>query len=273
MPPPAVAGRTPRAGLRSVRPGLSSPLLVQRELLSSQLAFRVRLSIVQGDLPPGARLTEKALAEQAHVSRSTVREALRILTRSGLVRLVPMSGARVMTLEARDAREICEVRIALETSAAWIVAASPAPNLDKAEDSLKRLAAAVRGRRWVELIDADLQFHRSIVAAAGNNRLMQFWNDLENQVRLYLSYRAEEAYDLDHLLEAHETLLAAVRTHDPAHAAEAFRAGLSKRADRRLTFWTQVPQRDRRPVPPSRPQSGTGGQSAAPARSQRARTR
>jgi len=89
----------------TVRP---SALAVERETLASQLADRLRLAIVENELLPGARLTETSIAVQAGVSRSTVREALRILARDGLVSLVPMSGARVALLSQGDIEEIAE---------------------------------------------------------------------------------------------------------------------------------------------------------------------
>ena len=151
------------------------------------------------------------------------------------------------TLGPRDVQEISEARIALETFAARTVAARSEPSLAEAEESLARFAGAIKARTWVAVVDADVRFHRSIVVATGNSRLMQFWSDLEPQLRLYLSYHAEDAYDLPHVLDAHKNLLAAVRSGHPARAAEAFRAEIIERTGRRLAFWTKAARRD---VPP-----------------------
>ena len=94
-------------------PNPRTTLRVRREPLSALLATQLRAAVFSGEMQPGARLTEDAVAAQAQVSKSTVREALRILARDGLVKLVPMSGARVTVLELRDVREISEARLAL----------------------------------------------------------------------------------------------------------------------------------------------------------------
>jgi DNA-binding GntR family transcriptional regulator len=203
----------------------------------------LRAAIFGGEMLPGARLTEDAVAAQAQVSKSTVREALRILARDGLVKLVPMSGARVTLLELRDVREISEARLALETFAARVVSVGSDVALPESERSLERLTRAVRERRWVEIIDADISVHRSIIAATQNSRLRQFWDELETQIRLYLSYHAEDAYDLDHVVGAHQALLAAVRSRDPERAAAAFRDELIRRADVRLALWKRAGRR------------------------------
>jgi GntR family transcriptional regulator of gluconate operon len=214
-----------------------STISVNRETLSSQLAAKLRLAIVRGELAPGARLTEQALASQASVSRTTVREALRILAKDGLVRLVPMSGARVMTLAQEDVREINEARIALETFASRSLASLPSVDLTKLEEGLKDLVDAVRAQRWGAIIDADVAFHRSAVAATGNSRLLALWQALEAQVRLYLTYQAQEAYDLGHLVEVHRFLLEAIRSGDPDRAGEAFRVHIVERIGRREQLW------------------------------------
>ena len=225
---------TPQAGPAAPK---RATLRVKREPLPALLAAQLSAAIFRGDIPTGARLTEEAVAAEAQVSKSTVREALRLLARDGLVKLVPMSGARVTTLEQQDVREISELRIALETFAARAAAAAPDAAVQDAARALEMFAAAIRAKRWVDIIDADIRFHRSIITATGNTRLRQFWDQLEPQIRLYLGYRAEEAYDLTTTIRNHEALLAAVRSGDPDRAAEAFRAEIARRTGVRLALW------------------------------------
>lgn len=215
-----------------------------RDTLPSQLASQLRLAITQGDLRPSTRLTETRLASQAGVSRSTVREALRMLAKDGLVALVPMAGARVTMLTVQDVREIGESRIALETHAARLAAASAQSSPPEAVSNLSRLAAAVKARRWTDIVDADVGFHRAFVAATGNSRLLQFWQGLEGQIRLYLSYHAREAYDLETLVDAHRKLLRAVESKHPERAAEAFRSHIVERTKWRERVWRQLGDRD-----------------------------
>src|SRR3954447_13681221 len=82
--------------------------------LSRTVADWLAQRIVSGESPPGERLTEPRLAELAGVSRSPVREALRILASEGLVEITPRHGAQVARVGARDARELYESRLLLE---------------------------------------------------------------------------------------------------------------------------------------------------------------
>jgi len=221
-------------------PSVNRKFSVERETLPHQLAAKLRLAITRGEMPPGTRLTETTLAAQAGVSRSTVREALRILSKDGLVTIVPMTGVHVTILTLQDVQEIAEARIALEVYAARLAASSPSSKLSGPLDELNRLTEAVKARRWADIVDADIGFHRSFMAATGNSRLLQFWSSLEGQIRLYLSYHAEEAYELTGLVDAHKVMLRAVRSRSPERAAEAFRIHIAQRTARRLELWRQV---------------------------------
>lgn len=229
-----------------------SKFSVARDTLPSQLTAKLRLAITRGDLRPGTRLTEVSLALQAGVSRSTVREALRTLAKDGLVTLVPMAGARVTTLTLKDVREIGESRIALETYAARLAAASPQSNPREAVENLSRLAGAVKELRWANIVDADVGFHRTFIAATGNSRLLQFWQSLEGQIRLYLSYHAREAYDLKTLVNAHRKLLRSVEARNPDRAAEAFRSHIVERTQWRERVWSQLTGAEKNDLPSPR---------------------
>jgi DNA-binding GntR family transcriptional regulator len=154
-----------------------------------------------------------------------------------------MSGARVTTLVLKDVVEISEARVALETSAARLVASRlSAISLVETQKTLKRLAVAVRTRRWVSIVNADADFHRSIITATQNGRLFHFWQLLDSQLRLYLSYRAPEAYELTgSLVDAHEALFKAIHTGYPDQAAQAFASHIMERTSKRLELWKQAP--------------------------------
>src|SRR3954470_5192048 len=81
--------------------------------LSRTVADWLAERIISGQIAPGERLTEPRLAELAGVSRSPMREALRILATEGLIELTPRHGAHVARLGARDARELYECRLLL----------------------------------------------------------------------------------------------------------------------------------------------------------------
>ena len=82
----------------------------------------LRQAILKGELKPGERLLEIALAERLGVSRTPVREAMRKLEQEGLVVMIPRRGAQVASITEKDLNDVLEVRIALENVAiggAW----------------------------------------------------------------------------------------------------------------------------------------------------------
>lgn len=101
------------------------PTLTVPEQIAAQLGDR----ILDGRLPPGARIGEQELADEFQVSRGPVREAVRVLEREGLATILPRRGAIVTELSAAELREIFEIRAALFDTVARTVAATRPPEL------------------------------------------------------------------------------------------------------------------------------------------------
>src|SRR3546814_696683 len=89
---------------------------VDRRTLPATIADRLREMIIEGELAAGTRLNERALCDRLQVSRTPLREAFRLLSADGLVRLQPTRGAHVGALSEKDIRESFEVLGALEAS-------------------------------------------------------------------------------------------------------------------------------------------------------------
>ena len=90
---------------------------LMRRTASEAVSERLRAEIQRGDLPPGTRLRQGEVAARFGVSTTPVREAFALLQAQGLVRIDPHRGAIVFLPTAKDAQELYEIRIALETLA------------------------------------------------------------------------------------------------------------------------------------------------------------
>ena len=143
----------------------------------------LRQAILKGELKPGERLMEIALAEKLGVSRTPIREAMRKLEQEGLVVMIPRRGAQVANITEKDLNDVLEVRIALENVA-----------IEKACD---RMSEEEMGRLWlaakefehtiaegnlVKLAEADVAFHEIIYKASDNKRLIQVLNNMREQL-------------------------------------------------------------------------------------------
>lgn len=112
--------------------------------LPAQIAARVGSAIVEGEFEPGKRLREVDLAAAFGVSRATVREALRIVEREGLVTIRPQRGARVTTLSTQEVRDVFEIRAYLMGLACRRLAAAPSAVLRRQLTALLRDLEAAR---------------------------------------------------------------------------------------------------------------------------------
>jgi DNA-binding GntR family transcriptional regulator len=151
---------------------------------------RIRDAILDGELKPGERIRQEAIAQRLGTSRIPVREALRQLETEGLVTLVPHSGARVAVMDLERFFELYMLREVVEPMAI----AHSAPRLtDERLAHLGELVDIVEGAgddplRWLE---ADRRFHLESYAAAPLPRVLSmiegFWNQTQQYRRAYLN--------------------------------------------------------------------------------------
>lgn len=113
------------------------------ETISKDLSQVLERQIIFGELAPGTRLTEEDLVEKFNVSRSPVREALRVLNQDGLITIASRRGARVSPISVRDLDEVFMCRIPLEALAAKQAAAN------RTDDDIRQMRDAVENLRDV----------------------------------------------------------------------------------------------------------------------------
>jgi len=139
--------------------------------LAHLVADEIRRAILDGRYEPGARLVEDRLARDFQVSRIPVREALRALATEGLVVVLPRRGAAVASLSSDVAREMVEVRAALEGLNARLAARRREPDLLEAiQDVLTKGNAATAGK-LDQLNSLNAEFH-DLLARAGRNSIL-----------------------------------------------------------------------------------------------------
>ncbi|MEO1225577.1 MAG: GntR family transcriptional regulator [Pseudomonadota bacterium] len=158
--------------------------LIRRPSLHDELAVRLRRMIVEDELEPGARIKEGELCERFGVSRTPLREAIKVLAREGYIELTPNRGSRVAVLSDKDLREAFAVMGALEGLAGELAAsnATDAQIADLLDKHAQMKAAFEQGRRpdYFELNEA---IHRSIAEAAGNATLTRLQRSLDGRLR------------------------------------------------------------------------------------------
>jgi DNA-binding GntR family transcriptional regulator len=175
--------------------------------------------IVAGELPPGSRLRQEALAEELGVSRTPLREALARLVSEGLVEFVPNRGATVAHRDFGDMENAWRARLVIEPGAARLAAARRDPAaISRMEETV------VRQRSVADDVTASFalnrEFHLGLVAASGNTHLLQFC-ELLWLSRIGVPIFARQARDRDQVLawaDDHEAITRAVATGSAARA-------------------------------------------------------
>lgn len=160
---------------------------VEKRSAEQQALANLRAYILSGQLTPGERLTEAAVAGSLGVSRATVRTGMHRLASEGILVQIPYTGWQVATITAKDAWELWTLRGSLEGLAAQLVCQSLDESgrrkIKSAFDALKS-AAEADDREAVN--DRDFNFHRTLVEMAGHGRLLDQYIMVENQIRLYI---------------------------------------------------------------------------------------
>ena len=157
---------------------------ISRRTLHDELASRLREMIVEGELAPGSRIQERLLCDQFGVSRTPIREALKVLSAEGLVSLEPNRGASVTELTLSDLEEAFPIMGALEALAAELACKNIT---DEQLDVVKKLhAKLVRhygNGRLKDYFRTNEAIHEAIAEAAGNATLNQMLRGLSGRVR------------------------------------------------------------------------------------------
>ena len=182
----------------------------------------LRQAILKGELEPGERLMEIQLANQLGVSRTPVREAIRMLELEGLVKMIPRKGAEVAQISEKHLRDVLEVRSALEELAGTLACERMSSEQLVELKRVNRQFMQVIGSDDITAIaDADEKFHLVIYNATGNERLSQMVNALREQMYRYRFEYIKDFSQHDKVIEEHRKIYESLRDRDVEAATEA----------------------------------------------------
>lgn len=200
--------------------------------LHDEVAAQLRERIFAGELAPGTFLDEVRLAEEMSISRTPLREALKVLTVEGLVRHEPRRGCFVNEVTEKDLDEIFPVIALLEGRCAY-EAARNATDADLAalEDLHGQLAKHAKARRINEYYAANFAIHEAIIALAGNRWLATVIGDLRKIVKLARLQQLYAPGRLDQSLSEHLAVFAALKARDAEGADAAMRTHLTRQRE------------------------------------------
>ena len=187
------------------RINLEATMEYQEQSLGGQIFNRIRDDILSGNYTPGEELKEATLGKQLGVSRTPVREAIRMLELEGLVVMVPRKGAEVAKITVKDLKDALEVRMTIDSLSVKLAC----ERIDEEEKVEIRQACvafreAVKSKDVKAIVEGDERFHNTIYRASKNQKLITIAMNLREQV---YRYRFEYVKDFSY----HENL---IREHD-----------------------------------------------------------
>ena len=197
--------------------------------LHDEVAAQLRERIFAGELAPGTFLDEVRLAQELSISRTPLREALKVLTAEGLVRHEPRRGCFVNEVTEQDLDEIFPVIALLEGRCAFEAAQhATEADLQVLEELHQKLARHAKAKRINEYYDTNFAIHEAIIALAGNRWLAGVIGDLRKIVKLARLQQLHAPGRLEQSLAEHLAVFAALKARDAEGAEAAMRTHLQR---------------------------------------------
>lgn len=179
----------------------------------------LRENILTGILKPGQRLMEIQLASQLGVSRTPIREAMRMLELEGLVVMIPRKGAIVAEITKKDLEDVLEVRCALEELAVELACAKiTRSQIDALKEKVLEFQQVMEEDNITALAEKDVEFHDIIFAATNNPRLVQLLSNLREQMYRYRMEYLKDTKTHVRLVKEHEMIIHNLEQRDVENA-------------------------------------------------------
>jgi DNA-binding GntR family transcriptional regulator len=201
-------------------------------MMHEEVVSRLRHILTEGEIPPGARIPERELCVSLSISRTPLREALKVLAAEGLVVLLPNRGSRAAKLTQKDVQELFEVCEALEATAGELAC----PRIS--DQQLREIAALqvdmvehYRARDLLSYYRCNRLIHETIVRAADNAVLAGFYDSVSARIRRarFITPMSSEHWAL--AVREHEGILNALQRRDASGLAHILRTHLRRKRD------------------------------------------
>ncbi len=210
--------------MRLGQPSMNKGMPISRTTLHSEIADAIREMIVSGELEPGDRIPEKDLCERFGISRTPLREALKVLATEGMLVLLPQRGARVAMLTDEELYELFPIIASLEGLACELAC-------EKITDdeliAIEQLHAAMlrtyQQQDKLEYARLNREIHLALFAAARNQSLLALYRNLEQRIRNIRHTVRQLPDDWRLAMQEHEEIMICLRARESARLAQTMR--------------------------------------------------
>ncbi|MQN02312.1 MAG: GntR family transcriptional regulator [Lachnospiraceae bacterium] len=192
----------------------------------------LRDAILKGELEPGERLMEIHLANKLGVSRTPIREAIRMLEKEGLAVTIPRKGAQVAQMTEKDLLDVLEIRDALDelavTDACNRMDEQDFKDLEKA---MNDFVVVTKSDDVRAIVEADENFHNVIYRATKNPKLWHIIKNLKEQMYRYRYEYVKQDKDYSDLIEDHQKIVEGLKRKDVDYVKSVMHSHLQNQVD------------------------------------------
>jgi DNA-binding GntR family transcriptional regulator len=205
---------------------------IPRAALHEQVAQRLRQMLVEGRIAPGAKLNERELSELLAVSRTPLREAIKMLAAEGLVELLPHRGAIAVSLGEADILNTFEVMAGLEGMTGDLAAQRITPaELAEIQAMQFEMMAAYTRRDLSAYYQLNARIHAAISAAAKNPVLSQVYKQVNARLQALRFRSNQDGEKWKRAVKEHEKMIEALAAHDGAAMRDVLQEHLRNKRD------------------------------------------
>ncbi|MFD1849776.1 GntR family transcriptional regulator [Oceanobacillus bengalensis] len=208
--------------------GLYPEKRLQDSSIGQQVVADLRMRILSRDLENGSTLSENKLSEEYNVSRSPIRDALKVLENEGLVQLKRM-GAKVVGITEKDIDEINDVRLMMESFVFKHLLEEESNDalIRELTKIVEMMKIAFKYKDADEISFKDVEFHETIIKSIHHRYISILWSNVKPVVECFIlldmRHRMEENYeDFHRVIHNHELLIQSIQKKDKKLVEEAF---------------------------------------------------
>ncbi len=192
----------------------------------------LRDAILKGELKPGERLMEMHLADKLGVSRTPIREAIRMLEKEGLAITIPRKGAQVAGMTEKDLEDVLEIRDALDELA--VTKACEKINdesLQRLTGAMKDFEDAVKSKDVREIVRTDEAFHDVIYDMTENPKLTNIISNVREQMYRYRYEYVKDNANYQTLLDEHTKIIDGLKNRDKEYVKNIMHTHLNNQVE------------------------------------------
>lgn len=202
---------------------------IQKKTLHQEISSLLRDMIIHGDIKEGEKLKEDELCKKLRISKTPLREAIRVLTAEGLVTHIPNKGSFVTKPTFEEIKEMFDVMCVLEGVCAREAAKKVTPKELRTLEALhSRLEEQYQRRDQQKYIKFNNQYHSFVQEVAGNRVLNSILNGLRQKILIYRFQSLNHPERFEESIKEHRDLLEAFRKKDPDRAESVMKNHLWK---------------------------------------------